>query len=98
MKHQTKSFSTHAINKFQLRFPNGNWISTIWNAMTYCDNFEAQRLYPELPLTSNTVEIMFTCPKELEKQILDKYADGYGNPIGYLNITQWLEIVNLLAK
>lgn len=58
-------------------------------------NTERNRSMPVIE--SDTVEIMFDCGPKLKKRILKKYNDGSEDPIGYLTITQWLEIVHLLA-
>lgn len=99
------AFGCHAINKFQMNFPNGNWISTVWGAMTYSDNYNLDiplggelKDFSSKGLFSNTVEIMFTCPDRLRKRILKKYNGGNEDPVGYLDQKSWLEIVNLLAK
>lgn len=99
------AFGCHAINKFQMNFPNGNWLSTVWGPCTYSDNYDLEPPTNDeivtmfkAPLWSNTVEIMFTCGDELRTKILEEYNDGIEDPIGYLPQNKWLEIVNLLAN
>lgn len=97
-----KSFANPKHNGIHLNFPNGNWISTIWGVGSYSENHD-HKTYDfvadyETFMSSNDVEIMFTCGEKLKKRILKKYNEGEKDPIGYLTITQWLEIVNLLNK
>ena len=94
LKKEQKSFKCHALNKVQLTFPNGNWVSTIWGSYTYSDNYDVDGY--NIPMESDTCEIMFTCPEKLEKKILKKY--GGGQPIGYLKIEDWLKIIKLLSN
>lgn len=102
-----KAFLNTKHNAIQLTFPNGNWISTVWGVYTYSDNYRPEDINPDPSkwhelfqsfMDSDTVEIMFTCSKALKKRILDKYNEGDDDPIGWLSIAQWLEIVNLLAS
>ncbi len=98
---KVKSFKNSKHNGIQLKFPNGNWISTIWGAGSYTENHDyTESKIPfgyETFLESDDVEIMVDCPEKLSKKIHKKY-DGDGSVIGHLTITQWLEILNLLAK
>lgn len=48
-------------------------------------------------MQSDTCEVMIDCGEKLHKRLHKKY-DGDGSVIGYLNIKQWLEIVNALAS
>lgn len=102
-----KAFNNKEHNKLHLNFPNGNWISTIWGFGSYTENYDinsklAYNLLKDMQTfkDSNDVEIMFECKsEEIEKKIYEKYGDGsFGSVIGHLNIKQWLEILNLLAK
>ena len=98
-----KSFKNIEHNKIHLNFPNGNWISTIWGVGSYTENNfvniehgSFMKLYQTF-MESNDVEVMIECSEELKEKIHKKY-DGDGSVIGHLNITQWLEIVNLISK
>ena len=106
-----KAFHQHRLNGFALTFPNKNWISTIWGDGTYSENHWLSTEHPffkqmgmqkyniiyDVRLKSDTVEIMIQCGEKLAKRIHKKYG-GDGSVIGHLNIMQWLEIINLLAK
>lgn len=86
---------------FHLNFDNGNQLSTTFAGGSYSENHDDFRNFmnpQEKTVESNDCEIMFTCDKNLTKKILKKYNDGDEQPIGYLNITQWTEIVKLLSK
>jgi len=99
-----KAFDNCNYNKLHLTFPNGNRISTTWGYCTYSDNHDVPD--EENPMDkfnkfrdSNTVEIMILeCPDKLREKIEEKYNFDENIVKGYLNITEWLEIVNLLAK
>lgn len=93
-----KSFQAHKTNGVFLRFPNGNCISTVWGKYTYSDNHDIDNDVPfETRMDSNNVEILIKCSDKLHKKIHKKY-DGDGSIIGYINIKQWIEILNLLEK
>ena len=108
---KVKAFKQHRLNGIALTFPNGNWISTIWGDGSYSENhwltwedpyfkmmgMDKYRILDQLKLKSDTVEIMIKCGEKLATKIHKKY-DGDGSVIGHLNITQWLEILNLLSK
>lgn len=106
MKDKNKSFYGWSAGRFHINFDNGNHLSTVWGEGTYSDEHDsmAETRYllgetRERPtFSSNCVEIMFDCPKELKKEILDKYNEGSADPIGYLELKEWIEIVNLLNK
>lgn len=101
-----KAFYSWATARFHLNFPNGNNISCVFGEGTYSDEYDSNaesdyllKMTNERPVfNSDTIEIMFTCPDKLRKKILKKYNEGASDPIGYLPIDKWLEIVNLLAK
>lgn len=103
-----KSFRNWREGSIHLNFPNGNHISTTWARIyTYSDNYNLDVDYSKPrpigdridPIVeSDTVEIMVSCGDKLKKKILKKYNEGHEQPIGYLPITQWVEIINLLAK
>lgn len=99
MKKKEKAFNNWKHNAIHLTFPNGNALSTIWGAGTYCENYNLWRDSRDLKfLDSNSVEIMIIkAPQKLINKINRKYGDC-GDVIGYLKITQWLDIVNMLAK
>ncbi|HDY68414.1 MAG TPA: hypothetical protein ENH85_11560 [Candidatus Scalindua sp.] len=100
------NFHNWKSNAFHLSFPNGNAISTTWDGGSYSDNYDKwlradfikdkEGKLNDMP--SKNVEIMFSCPDKLAKRIEKKYNDGEPQPIGYLSVEKWLEIVNLLAK
>ena len=99
-----KSFIQHRDNGFRLNFPNGNSLSTIWGAMTYCDN---SNLSPEdgditelfsRKLSSDTVETMPECSEEVKKMLDEAFPEAENGAVfGYLSFDQWLEMVNILA-
>lgn len=99
-----KAFENIKHNALHLNFPNGNKLSTIWGRGSYTDNhdftFDESGNIKDFWtfIGSNNVEIMFTCDKKLEKKILKKFNDGDDQPIGYLTILQWVEIVKMLSK
>lgn len=91
-----KAFNNWRKNAIHLTFPNGNCLSTIWGACTYSDNHDD--LDFDKFMESETVEInILKAPERLIKKIHKKY-DGDGSVIGYLTMSQWLEIVKLLSK
>lgn len=96
-----KAFYNWRAGAFHLNFPNGNYLSTTFAPCSYSDNYNqrfpvGERLF--VPMKSDTCEIMFDCPEKLKKKILKKYNEGDGDPVGYLSIKHWAEIVNLLSK
>jgi len=94
-----KAFFNWRLGGIHLNFPNGNTLSTIWGGGSYSENHDDfGSITNPKAIGSNNVEIMFDCPEELQKKIEKKYNDGDEQPIGYLNIVQWSEIVNLLSK
>lgn len=103
MKKKEKAFNNWKHNGVHFTFPNGNSISTIWGSGTYSDNYDSVF---DLGLDgfktfmdSDTVEIMILkAPAKLTKKIQKKYDFEDDGVKGYLNITEWLDIVNLLAK
>ena len=92
------------VARFHINFPNGNYLSTVWGEGTYSDCHDSRAMTDyllkrttERPVfDSSTVEIMFTCAPKLQKKIEERYGEG-SQPIGYLSLKKWLEIVNLLA-
>lgn len=102
-----KAFMQHRgerLNGFRLTFPNGNSISTVWSKWTYSDNHDIEILKDgkideenmNTPLSSDTAEAMVDCPELMLDLLKEKF--GGDNPFGYLTITQWLEMLNILAK
>lgn len=86
-----------------MNFPNGNHLSTIWGAGSYSENHDREEDWRTTGnmdgfWSSNNVEIMFYCGEKLKKRILRKYNEGGADPIGYLDIQKWSEIVSLLSK
>lgn len=111
---KAKAFCNWSPSRIHLNFPNGNYLSTIWGAGSYTENHNRsnhKELKIEIGnfqrgrkdvldgfWVSDNVEIMFSCGEKLKKRILRKYNVGENDPIGYLEFTEWLEIVNLLNK
>jgi hypothetical protein len=96
-----KAFYNWRMGAFHLNFENGNKLSTTFAGGSYSENHSAWREFInplEKPVESNDCEIMFTCDKKLQRKIEKIYNEGIEQPIGYLNITQWTEIVKLLSK
>lgn len=101
-KTKEKAFNNWKRNAIHLTFPNGNAISTTWAYLTYSDNndmsYNSMDKFNEF-MQSDTVEIMIlNAPDKLVKKIQNKYDFEDDSVKGYLNITEWLEILNLLAK
>lgn len=94
-----KSFGCHRINTFNLNFPNGNGISTVWGGGTYTEKYPDDIDWRgEEPATyKNNVEIMIDCPEKLKKRI-SKYLKSDENPIGWISLDQWIKVVNMLSK
>lgn len=109
-----KAFNNWTHNSIHLTFPNGNAISTIWGYLSYCDNryhkkdkaiikdkFDGKAYLDNFQrfMDCDNCEVMIlNAPDKLLKKIHKKYEFG-GDPVkGYVSITEWLEIVNLLAK
>lgn len=94
-QNRTKSFDNWRHNGVKLRFPNGNEISTIWGRGSYSENkyLESYQTF----LGSNTVEVMISCGDRLHKRLHKKF-EGDGSVIGYLDINDWLYIVNAVAR
>ena len=98
-KIKEKAFNNFRTNGLHLNFANGNHLSTIWGGGSYSENHDNLRdVIGPTAIQSNDVEIMFDCGEKLKKRIIKKYNEGYDQPIGYLTISQWVEIVNLLNK
>lgn len=102
-----KAFNNWKYNAVHLTFPNKNAISTIWGYCSYSDNHDRPDLDASedvgLPfhtfMESDTCEIMILkAPDKLVKKIHKKYDFGGDTVKGYVTITEWLEILNLLAK
>jgi len=100
-----KAFSNHLHNGVYLKFPNGNSISTIWCRGSYSDNHDyttgdAIQDYKTLNDGSNNAEIYpFTDNQRLHKRIFQHFhANSDETVIGYVNITDWLWVLNQLAK
>ena len=101
-----KAFFSWEVARFHLNFPNGNQISTVFGEGTYSEEKDSRATTDYIlqktkvrPLfNSNNCEIMIECPPKLLRKIEKKYNEGAEQPIGYLPLDKWLEIVNLLAK
>jgi hypothetical protein len=100
---EEKAFENIKHNALHLNFPNGNKLSTIWGRGSYTENhdftFDESGNIKDFWtfIGSNNVEIMFACDKKLEKKIFKKFIYD-SQPIGYLTILQWVEIVKMLSK
>jgi len=95
-----KAFIQHKNNGFRLNFPNGNSLSTVWEATTYSDNNESAWSETEngKKLSSNTVETMPECSDKVLKMLEEAFPEAdNGGVFGYLSFDQWLEMVNILA-
>lgn len=93
---EKKAFNNWSANSLHLTFPNGNSLSTIWHYGSYSDNYDKGDF--NTFMSSDTVEIMILkAPERLIKKINKKF-DTSENVIGRLTITQWLWVVNQLAK
>ena len=101
MEKTNKAFDNWAHNAVHLTFPNGNKISTTWGYCTYSVNHDCDDLLASVKFDSfrksNTVEIMILeCPDKLRKKIQKEF--DFEDVAGYLSITDWLKVLNLLAK
>ena len=97
-----KAFTNHKYNGVLLKFPNGATISTIWGPGSYSehhdDEFEG---YSTLNKNgSMTAEIMILeAPQRVVKRIFKRLApDSQDTVIGWVTITDWLWVINQLAK
>jgi len=100
-----KAFKNLRHNKIHLTFPNGNAVSIIWSSGSYTENhnFEGtteDKYGYDTFMESDTCEIMIlNAPDKLYKKIHRKYNTESGNSvIGWLKITQLVEILSLLSK
>ncbi len=98
-KKKEKAFSGFRANAISLRFPNSNWISTIWDGGSYTENHDkfVDSPHREEFMDSDDVEVMISCPDKLHKRIHKKF-DGDRSVIGHLTMPQWLEIIRLISK
>jgi hypothetical protein len=95
----------HKPNGIELKFDNGLVLSTVWGYGTYSDNYDyglgkigIEKYGEPIKEGSTTVEIMFIDGDEkLIKRLCRKYGDGY-NPIGYMEVEKWLEMISYLRK
>lgn len=98
-----KAFNNLRHNHIHITFPNGNCISCLWAAYSYSDNKDiwlerGAASFTEF-LDSDTCEIkVIEAPQELVDKIQSKYGDPTDSVVGYVTVTQWLEILNMLAK
>ena len=94
-----KAFNNFRHNGIHLNFPNGNQVSTIWGSGSYSENYDIWQ--PKdfgTFMESETAEIMVTCSPKLLKKLAKKFNNDSGGVFGYLSITDWIYIVNLVAK
>lgn len=97
--------TNHKDNGVFLQFDNGICLSTIWGWGSYSENHDwhpkgdtsLDNVFKKIEEGSHNVEIMFTDgdPKFIKKMCI-KY-DGE-NPIGYLDLNDWLDIVQACKK
>lgn len=95
-----KAFDNVRHNVFHLKFANGNTLSTIWSPGSYTENRDYKmedfiKKWEQFTDT-NTVEVMYSCDSKTEKKIIRKY--GKDNPLGYLQIEQWVDVISILSK
>lgn len=100
-KSDEKSFAAGKANHFVLNFPNGNRISSIWGWGSYTENYNVGDIGDVLktmnePMSSNDVEVMVDCSKELFKKLQRRYKTT-NTVFGYININQWLKLVAEVA-
>ena len=94
-----KAFTNHRENGVLLTFTNGNQLSTIWGGGTYCENYNKWREIGKLiEEGSNSAEVLVSCGDKLKKRLHRKFDAVDSSIIGYLDINQWLYIVNAIAK
>lgn len=99
-----KAFNNWRHNAIHLTFSNGNSISTIWGYLTYSDNHDYKSNedavnYFNSFMQSDTCEIaILKAPKKLRREIEKKYDFDEDSVKGYLNIAEWLDILNMLSK
>jgi hypothetical protein len=91
-----KAFNNPMYNHIYITFPNGNRISCMWGIGSYTEN--ATGRYENF-MKSETCEIkIMSAPEKLIKKIQKKYGDPTDSVIGYVTVTQWLEILNMLRR
>jgi hypothetical protein len=101
IKDNNRAFSCHRKNGVYLKFPNGNAISTIWGVATYSQNHDGDFSNFEKQLDSMDCEIMpITEDKDLLEQIFQHFnrSSKDDSVIGWVSITDWLWVLNQLAK
>jgi len=101
-----KAFCNHKINGVRLVFPNGNAISTVWGCGTYSENHDyssgdvVKDYTQPIKDGSSTAEIMILDAPEgvIEKIYKHQKADVQNGVIGWVTISDWLWVINQLAK
>ena len=88
----TKAFNNYKQNGLLLTFENGNSISTIWDNFSYSENKDRDNT-----TDSEDAEVQVHCSNELLKELQEERATT-DSVFGYLNINEWLDIVNRVAK
>jgi hypothetical protein len=94
---KNKAFENWETNRVRLTFSNGNSISTIWGLGSMTDAANQSDEYGRDRFDNDQCEIMYDCSDKLRKKIEKKYPDS-DNPIGYLSIEEWAEIVYWISK
>lgn len=98
-----KTFFARRPSAFRLKFPNGNWLSTVWGWGSMNENASYLRTDLEIPgamyrqLGADTVECMWDAKGSTTIQNIEKRL-GKENPIAGLGFKDWLWLVNTLAK
>ena len=103
MKNNNSAFTIHKSNGIYLKFPNGNAISTIWTIGSYTEHHDDDNwsdFDKRMEEGSNTAEIMVnTSNEKLHKKIHAHFKNGSDDSvIGWVSITDWLWVLNQLAK
>jgi len=95
----------HKLNGVHLSFDNGFGISTIWGRGSYSENHDKMPSDEEMRTkmySSDDCEVYFTnIPKggeRLVKSLCKKYNKGYEHPIGYLLVSDWVDLIVKVKK
>ena len=94
-----KAFINHRINGVLITFPNGNTISTIWGIGSYTEHHNDDNYMDfdkRIEDGSNNVEIMVTTDNKRLYNRIHKRLNGDGSVIGWVSVTDWLWVLNVL--
>lgn len=112
-KNKEKAFNNHTNNGIRLTFPNGIRVSTIFGYGSYSDNHDYKpkvdnkateienimAQFEKIEEGSNTVEVMiFGATEQFISRLLKEVVGDKYNPVGYINMKQWLKIINRCAN